>query len=97
MDIKIQNKVAEILRFLEDEEQHLSLSDPVAKMMLVAQAYLASGLESKMDQTVTRLAEHFGNKVLSGDSIRALPALAVAAVGNGNENMPFYLDSSDSF
>lgn len=39
MDVKVRNKVAEIQRVLEQDEQRISLSDPVAKMMLVALAY----------------------------------------------------------
>lgn len=31
MDVKVRNKVAEIQRVLEQDEQRISLSDPVAK------------------------------------------------------------------
>ena len=39
MDIKVRNKVAEIQQALEQDEQRISLSDPIAKMMLVAMAH----------------------------------------------------------
>ena len=46
MDIKVRNKVVEIQQTLEQEEQRISLSDPVAKMMLVAVAHLLQDFRS---------------------------------------------------
>ena len=63
MDVKVRNKVAEIQRVLEQDEQRISLSDPVAKMMLVALAYQSCEIERKMEQTVARLSEHFCDQV----------------------------------
>ena len=55
MDIKVRNKVAEIQQTLEQEEQRISLSDPVAKMMLVAMAHQSCEIERKIDNSIARL------------------------------------------
>ena len=57
MDIKVRNKVAEIQQTLEQEEQRISLSDPVAKMMLVAMAHQSCEIERKIDNSIARLSE----------------------------------------
>ena len=97
MDIKVRNKVAEIQRALEQDEQRISLSDPVAKMMLVAMAHQSCEIERKMDQTVTRLSEQFCDQVLQRNNLQAQPAVTVVNVGNGREYAPYYIDENDVF
>ena len=88
MDIKVRNKVAEIQQELEQDEQRISLADPIAKMMLVAMAHQSCEIERRMDQTVDRLAERFCDEVMHRSSLQAQPAMTVLAIGNGHENMP---------
>ena len=64
MDIKVRNKVAEIQQTLEQEEQRISLSDPVAKMMLVAMAHQSCEIERKIDDSIASLSEYFCDQVL---------------------------------
>lgn len=64
MDIKVRNKVVEIQQTLEQEEQRISLSDPVAKMMLVAMAHQSCEIERKIDDSIARLSEYFCDQVL---------------------------------
>lgn len=97
MDIKIKNKVAELQRALEQDEQRISLSDPVAKMMLVAMAHQSCEIERKMDQTVARLSEQFCDQVLQRSNLQAQPAVSVVNIGNGREYAPYYLDENDTF
>ena len=97
MDIKVRNKVAEIQRALEQDEQRISLSDPVAKMMLVAMAHQSCEIERKMDQTVTRLSEQFCDQVLQRSNLQAQPAVSVVNIGNGREYTPYYIDENDAF
>ena len=97
MDIKVRNKVAEIQRALEQDEQRISLSDPVAKMMLVAMAHQSCEIERKMDQTVTRLSEQFCDQVLQRNNLQAQPAVTVVNIGNGREYAPYYIDENDAF
>lgn len=97
MDIKVRNKVAEIQRVLEQNEQRISLSDPVAKMMLVALAHQSCEIERKMDQTVTRLSEQFCNQILQRSNLLAQPAISVVNIGNGREYTPYYIDENDVF
>lgn len=97
MDIKVRNKVAEIQRALEQDEQRISLSDPVAKMMLVAMAHQSCEIERKMDQTVARLSEQFCDQVLQRNNLQAQPAVAVVNIGNGREYAPYYIDENDVF
>ena len=97
MDIKVKNKVAEIQQALEQDEQRISLSDPVAKMMLVAMAHQSCEIERKMDQTVTRLSEQFCDQVLQRSSLQAQPAVSVVNIGNGREYTPYYIDENDTF
>ena len=97
MDIKVRNKVAELQRALEQDEQRISLSDPVAKMMLVAMAHQSCEIERKMDQTVTRLSEQFCDQVLQRSNLQAQPAVSVVNIGNGREYTPYYIDENDTF
>lgn len=97
MDIKVRNKVAELQRALEQDEQRISLSDPVAKMMLVAMAHQSCEIERKMDQTVTRLSEQFCDQVLQRSNLQAQPAVSVVNIGNGREYAPYYIDENDTF
>ena len=97
MDIKVKNKVAELQRALEQDEQRISLSDPVAKMMLVAMAHLSCEIERKMDQTVARLSEQFCDQVLQRSNLQAQPAVSVVNIGNGREYTPYYVDENDTF
>ena len=97
MDIKVRNKVAELQRALEQDEQRISLSDPVAKMMLVAMAHQSCEIERKMDQTVARLSEQFCDQVLQRNNLQAQPAVTVVNIGNGREYAPFYIDENDVF
>ena len=97
MDIKIKNKVAELQRALEQDEQRISLSDPVAKMMLVAMAHQSCEIERKMDQTVARLSEQFCDQVLQRSNLQAQPAVSVVNIGNGREYTPYYVDENDTF
>ena len=97
MDIKVRNKVAELQRALEQDEQHISLSDPVAKMMLVAMAHQSCEIERKMDQTVARLSEQFCDQVLQRSNLQAQPAVSVVNIGNGREYAPYYIDENDTF
>ena len=97
MDIKIKNKVAELQRALEQDEQRISLSDPVAKMMLVAMAHQSCEIERKMDQTVARLSEQFCDQVLQRSNLQAQPAVSVVNIGNGREYAPYYIDENDTF
>ena len=97
MDVKVRNKVAEIQRVLEQDEQRISLSDPVAKMMLVALAYQSCEIERKMEQTVARLSEHFCDQVLLRSNLKAQPAVTVLGVGNGGEYTPYFIDENDVF
>ena len=90
MDVEVRNKVAEIQRVLEQDEQRISLSDPVAKMMLVALAYQSCEIERKMEQTVARLSEHFCDQVLLRSNLKAQPAVTVLGVGNGGEYTPYF-------
>ena len=97
MDIKVRNKVAELQRALEQDEQRISLSDPVAKMMLVAMAHQSCEIERKMDQTVARLSEQFCNQVLQRGNMQAQPAVSVVNIGNGREYTPYCIDENDVF
>lgn len=97
MDIKVKNKVAELQRALEQDEQRISLSDPVAKMMLVAMAHQSCEIERKMDQTVARLSEQFCDQVLQRSNLQAQPAVSVVNIGNGREYAPYYIDENDTF
>ena len=97
MDIKVRNKVAEIQQALEQDEQRISLSDPVAKMMLVAMAHQSCEIERKIDQTVTRLSEQFCDQVLQRSNLQAQPAVSVVNIGNGHEYAPYYIDENDIF
>ena len=97
MDIKVRNKVAELQRTLEQDEQRISWSDPVAKMMLVAMAHQSCEIERKMDQTVTRLSEKFCDQVLQRSNLQAQPAVSVVNIGNGREYAPYYIDENDAF
>ena len=97
MDIKVRNKVAELQRALEQDEQRISLSDPVAKMMLVAMAHQSCEIERKMDQTVARLSEQFCDQVLQRNNLQAQPAVSVVNIGNGREYAPYYIDENDTF
>ena len=97
MDVRVRNKVAQLQQELELEEQQISLSDPVAKMMLVAMAHQSCELERKMNQTVARLAEQFSNQVLQSSQFRAQPAVTVLSIGNGNETVPYFVDERDEF
>ena len=97
MDIKVRNKVAELQRALEQDEQRISLSDPVAKMMLVAMAHQSCEIERKMDQTVVRLSEQFCDQVLQRNNLQAQPAVSVVNIGNGREYAPYYIDENDTF
>lgn len=97
MDIKVRNKVAELQRALEQDEQRISLSDPVAKMMLVAMAHQSCEIERKMDQTVARLSEQFCDQVLQRSNLQAQPAVSVVNIGNGREYAPYYIDENDTF
>lgn len=97
MDIKVKNKVAELQRALEQDEQRISLSDPVAKMMLVAMAHQSCEIERKMEQTVARLSEQFCDQVLQRSNLQAQPAVSVVNIGNGREYIPYYIDENDIF
>lgn len=97
MDIKVRNKVAEIQQALEQDEQRISLSDPVAKMMLVAMAHQSCEIERKIDRTVTRLSEQFCDQVLQRSNLQAQPAVSVVNIGNGHEYAPYYIDENDIF
>jgi len=97
MDNKVKNKVAELQRALEQDEQRISLSDPVAKMMLVAMAHQSCEIERKMDQTVARLSEQFCDQVLQRSNLQAQPAVSVVNIGNGREYAPYYIDENDTF
>lgn len=97
MDIKVRNKVVEIQRALEQDEQRISLSDPIAKMMLVAMAHQSCEIERKMDQTATRLSEQFCEQVLQRSNLQAQPAVSVVNIGNGCEYAPYYIDENDTF
>lgn len=97
MDIKVRNKVAEIQRALEQDEQRISLSDPVAKMMLVAMAHQSCEIERKMEQTVARLSEQFCDQILQRSNLQAQPAVSVVKIGNGREYIPYYIDENDVF
>ena len=97
MDIKVKNKVAELQRALEQDEQRISLSDPVAKMMLVAMAHQSCEIERKMEQTVARLSEQFCDQVLQRSNLQAQPAVSVVNIGNGREYIPYYIDENDVF
>lgn len=97
MDIKVKNKVAELQQALEQDEQRISLSDPVAKMMLVAMAHQSCEIERKMEQTVARLSEQFCDQVLQRSNLQAQPAVSVVNIGNGREYIPYYIDEKDIF
>ena len=97
MDIKVRNKVVDLQRALEQDEQRISLSDPIAKMMLVAMAHQSCEIERKMDQTVAKLSEQFCNQVLQHGNLQAQPAVTVVSIGNGQEYTPYYIDENDAF
>ena len=97
MDRNVRNKVAELQKALEQDEQRISLSDPVAKMMLVAMAHQSCEIERKMGQTVERLSELFCNQVLQRSNLQAQPAVSVVNIGNGREYTPYYIDENDIF
>lgn len=97
MDIKVRNKVAEIQQTLEQEEQRISLSDPVAKMMLVAMAHQSCEIERKIDNSIARLSEYFSDQVLQRTNLQAQPAVSVVNIGNGREFSPFYIDENEVF
>ena len=97
MDTKVRNKVAELQRNLEQDEQRISLSDPIAKMMLVAIAHQSCEIERKMDETAARLSERFCDQVLQRSNLQAQPAVSVVKVGNGREYAPYYIDENDTF
>ena len=97
MDVKVKQRVAEMQQALGKDEQHLSLADPIAKMMLVAMAHQSCELERKMEQTVDRLAVRFTGEMLQSAGMMALPAITVAQIGNGPEPMPYHLSERDAF
>lgn len=97
MDVKVRNKVAELQQSLEQEEQRISLADPVAKMMLVAMAHQSCEIERRIDETSAKLAKNFSEEILLHTNIQALPAIAIAHIGDGAETMPYYVDENDTF
>lgn len=97
MDNKVRKKVAEMQQALEQEEHRISLTDPVAKMMLVAMAYQSCELENKISQTESRLARKFCNEVLERSNLQAQPAITVVHIGNGGEYVPYFIDENDVF
>lgn len=97
MDIKVRNKVEELQQALEQEKQRISLADPVAKMMLVAMAHQSCEIERRIDETSEKLSKKLSEEILLHTKIQALPAIAIARIGDGAETMPYYVDENDSF
>lgn len=97
MDESVRRKVQEIQKALEGEELHISKSDPVAKMMLVALAHQADEIERKMDSSIDRLANRFANEVLMNSPYSPQPAISLLKIGNGKEYTPYKIDEKVTF
>lgn len=97
MDESVRRKVQEIQAALEREELHISKSDPVAKMMLVALAHQADEIERKMDSSIDRLANRFANEVLMNSPYSPQPAISLLKIGNGKEYSPYKIDERVTF
>ncbi len=97
MDESVRKRVAEIQRALEDEELRISMSDPVAKMMLVALAHQADEIERKMDMSIDRLAGRFANEILMNSPYSPQPAISLLKIGNGKEYSPYIIDEKVTF
>lgn len=97
MDARVRQRVTDMQQALGGDEQHLSLADPIAKMMLVAMAHQSCEIERKIDQTVDRLAVRFAGEMLQSAGMMAQPAVTVAHVGNGRENSAYHLSEKDTF
>lgn len=97
MDESVRKRVADIQRTLEDEELRISMSDPVAKMMLVALAHQADEIERKMDTSIDRLAKRFANEILMNSPYGPQPAIGLLKIGNGKEYAPYKIDDKVTF
>lgn len=97
MDASVKKKVNDILQQLDQEGVSISMADPVAKMMLVALAHEADGIERAIESSVERLSEKFVNKVLTNHGLSPQPAVGILKIGNGKEYTPYTVDEKTAF
>lgn len=97
MDDAVRKRVSEIQKSLEGDELRISMSDPVAKMMLVALAHQTNEIERKMNSSIDRLAKRFVNELLMNSSYGPQPAVSLLKIGNGKEYTPYKLDEKVAF
>ena len=97
MDASVRKKVNEILQQLDSDSLAISMADPVAKMMLVALAHEADGIERHIDTVTERLSERFVNKVLTNNGLMPQPAVSLLKIDNGNEYTSYTVDETVRF
>lgn len=97
MDASVRKKVDEIMLQLDNEGLSISMADPIARMMLVALAHEAEGIERKIDSSVERLSERFVNKVLTNNGLSPQPAISLLKIGNGKEYTSYSIDETVAF
>lgn len=97
MDSTVRKRVNNILQQLDSEGVAISMADPVAKMMLVALAHEAEGIEKKIDSTIHRLSEKFVNKVLTNNVLKPQPAVSLLKINNGKEYTSYMIDEKVAF
>lgn len=97
MDASVRKKVNEILQQLDSDSLAISMADPVAKMMLVALAHEADGIERHIDTVTERLSERFVNKVLTNNGLMPQPAVSLLKIDNGKEYNSYTVDETVRF
>ena len=97
MDASVRKKVNEILQQLDSDSLAISMADPVAKMMLVALAHEADGIERHIDTVTERLSERFVNKVLTNNGMMPQPAVSLLKIDNGKEYTAYTVDETVRF
>ena len=97
MDASVRKKVNEILQQLDSDSLAISMADPVAKMMLVALAHEADGIERHIDTVTERLSERFVNKVLTNNGLMPQPAVSLLKIDNGKEYTSYTIDETVRF
>lgn len=97
MDASVRKKVDEIMHQLDNEGLSISMADPIAKMMLVAIAHEADGIERNIDSSIERLSERFVNKVLTNNGLSPQPAISLLKIENGKEYSSYTINETAAF
>ena len=97
MDLSVKNKVNDILQQLDNDDLAIAMADPVARMMLVALAHEADGIERNIESSIDRISEKFVNKVLTNNGLSPQPAISLLKIDNGKEYTPYTVDEKTVF